>query len=241
MKITFTGCLGLLLAAIASGAHGATLAPFVLFSDDSQSMNLDVHFDGTGWALGPAGGGSLDTATSHVSYNGYIDPDPFISYSVGITNSTNVAQTYTFTFFTPLLPNVTGANLVSGSISGGVSDLFGDGVQFAPTATFVQISSVGGPITGMGVDVGGAFSAGLGTPGANYTYGAYSSGIVAGPVGGWSYMQTTLSFTLSPFDAVALTGFTQITPVPEPGPQAMLMAALLLAAGFHFQARIRKK
>jgi hypothetical protein len=228
MKKVLTGFVWL-FAALALSAHARDVSPWAGLWYQGSYFGFDLQtFDGTGYPVGGNAGTTLDLVDSSISYSGYLNPDPFISYSVGVTNFSNVSQSYAFTFFTPLFPMVTDPSVVTASISGGLSDLFGDGVTFTPTAAFAQMSSVGGPLTDLGVDVGGAASGSGGAAGANYTYGSFASGLQSGPAGSWSFMQTTLSFTLTPHDSVALTGFVQITPVPEPSELLLLISGLFM-------------
>jgi hypothetical protein len=166
--------------------------------------------------------------TIRLNYNG--DTDPFIAYGIAVVDL-GAPSTFGFIFATPIVP--TGPmTVVSGSLVGGLTDATGDGVSITPFGQpTVQESSVGFPLTNMGVGVGGAFASGPGAPGALYAYGPHASGTIAGPTGPWTFLQINTSFTLSGGgDAAALTGFASVEtapPVPEPASLSLLgMGAL---------------
>ncbi len=171
-----------------------------------------------------------------------MDPDPSISYAIGVTDF-GAPSSFTFLLSTPILP--TGSpNLVNSSIAGGLTDQGGNGVSLTPQGATVQESSVGVPLTSLGVGVGSAFAAGAGSAGANYVYGPDALGPVAGPgPGAWTILQTSVAFTLSgDGDLAALTGYTSIvegaiTPVPEAA-SGVLLGLGLLGAGL---AAIRRR
>lgn len=174
--------------------------------------------------------------------SGVLDPDPSIAWGIAVTDF-GAPTTFTFTFTTPIVPTGN-PSVVAGSVSGGLTDATGNGVSITPdvalgdpdgdTVSELQVNEVGvgGPpvFTNMGVDVGGAVAFGPGVPGANYIYGPFTSGPIAGPPGVWTSLQSRVSFTLSGGgDIASLTGFASI--VPEPGSMVIVAMGALALAG----------
>lgn len=176
----------------------------------------------------------LETPDFLITLSSIMDPDPSIAYGIAVTDF-GAPSTFMFLFSTPIVP--TGfPNQVNASLVGGLTDFTGNGVSITPTGAFVQTSSLGLPITSMAVDVGTAFAAGPGNPGALYPYGAFSAGPIPGPgPGPWTVLQTLTDFKLSGGgDIAVLTGFAQIVtaPVPEAGTGGSVLLLGTLAAGY---------
>jgi hypothetical protein len=92
----------------------------------------------------------------------------------------------------------------------------------------------------MGVDVGLPFATGPGPPGSLYAYGPFSAGPIPGPVGVWTFLSITTSFTLSGGgDVAALTGFVSIDAVAIPEPSTCVLAGLGLVVLIGYRARRR--
>jgi hypothetical protein len=203
----------------------------------SFAPELGIFGVGT-WNSGTESFSGFDLTTEagdQVHISGALDPDPAISYSIGVTDF-GAPSVFGFFFSSPIVVPA-GPTSVNASISGGLTDFSGNGVTITPTGALLQISSVGPPVTNMGVDVGPTVSGGPGLPGANYTYGAFGAGPIAGPAGPWTTLSITLGFSLSGGnDSAALTGFAQI--VPEPSSVFMLGAGVL---GLLYFARRRQK
>jgi hypothetical protein len=171
---------------------------------------------------------------------GVLDPDPLIAYGITVTDF-GAPDTFTFTFTTPIVPT---SGVVTGSVSGGLTDTAGNGVSITPTVALgdpdgdtvaeLQVNEVGvgGPpvFTNMGVDVGGAMSFGPGLPGANHVYGPFATGPIPGPAGAWTSLQSRVEFTLSGGgDIASLTGFASI--VPEPSSLALVAIGAMSILG----------
>ncbi len=107
--------------------------------------------DGT-YKLGGDSGWQKSTSDFTVSLTGTIDTDPAIDYGLTVTD-TGTPSSFSFTFSDPIAFPA-GPSVVFSSISGGLGDVGGDGAFITPTGTKVQESSVGSPLTNMGVDVG---------------------------------------------------------------------------------------
>ena len=230
--------LAVIIAALTAPV-AALAEPIATLTADGESYTIDVsRLDDKRWQFGtPAATGAktawhLDVAGKFaVTLTGVLDPDPSIAYALAVVDY-GAPTTFGFTFFTPIVPTGT-PNVVSSTLSGQLTDALGDGVSLTPTGATVQSSSVGGPLTNMGVDLGaGASHPGQVAPNSVYAYGPLASGAVAGPgPGPWTQLQVIAGFSLSGGgDMAALTGSASINPgslnVPEPGLATLLVAGL---------------
>jgi len=222
--------LGALLLVSASPAFAVD--PSILFwADNGLRQVIEVPLE-----LGPDGLWRLDNweySTRDFSVRVHdvrFDPSRSVAYGIAAT-AQNGPENFSFTFQGPISiePNV--PNTVTASIVGGLTDFTGDGVSFTPTAgPKVQRSYLYNPYTGMGVDVGDAYSHGPGTPGALYAYNPGLAGPIPGPVGAWTDMELNLDFQLSGNgDIAAMTGYARIDPIPEPATAALLGLGLAVA------------
>jgi hypothetical protein len=172
--------------------------------------------------------------------SGQADPDPSVFYGLGVTDF-GAPSSFIFSFTSPIV--ATGPPTVSrAQISGGINDVGGGGVSITPLMpdsdgdgiAEVQLASVGGPTTNMGVDVGLAQTH-VGPIGAHYEYQSapltpYAFGPISGPAGGpWTTLSVTSAFMLTGGgDSAALTGFAAVA-VPEPSTWLLMLGGGLLA------------
>lgn len=230
--------LAVVITALAAPV-AALAEPIATLTADGESYTIDVsRLDDKRWQFGtPAASGAkaawyLEVAGKFaVTLTGVLDPDPSIAYALAVVDY-GTPTSFAFTFFTPIVP--TGApNVVTATLSGQLTDKVGDGVSLTPIGGTVQSSSVGSPLTTMGVDLGAGVShPGQVAPDSVYAYGPLASGAVAGPgPGPWTQLQIVAGFSLSGGgDMAALTGSASINPgslhVPEPGLATLLVAGL---------------
>lgn len=162
-----------------------------------------------------------------------LDSDPAVNYGISVTNLTNNAQNYVYTF--PLLfsPTFTGPSLVKSSLTGRLTDLNNNGATLGQIGSNkIQSAIVGAPIQMLGVDVGDTVS--FTTPGGIQNFAFYNPGpapgtnSLPGPDGsGLTFMNVASTFSLTARDRVSMTGFAEIVPVPEPSTYAMMLAGLV--------------
>jgi hypothetical protein len=179
--------------------------------------------------------------------------DPFLAYGFVATNLTGGLLSFEHAVTAPVVPTVSGPNLVRASVVAGVTDATGNGVTLAPTPTHTQDSD-GNPelqlfllgssnnftsgYANAGVDVGTVLAQPASGVGTSYAYGPFAAGPVAGPTGSWNFMQLRTAFSLTGNNDIAVvTGFAEITPIPEPEAYALMLAGLGLVA---FAARRRR-
>jgi hypothetical protein len=111
---------------------------------------------------------------------------------------------------------------------------------FAQPALQVAVLAAGGPAVSMGVDLGSALSyGGPVAPGSVHALASLSTPVLPGPLGSWTSMSVTTSFSLTGGgDIASLTGYAEIIPVPEPS--IWLMAGLGLSGVLLGARRLRR-
>jgi hypothetical protein len=179
-----------------------------------------------------------------------LNPDPSIAYGFAVIDF-GTPSVFGFSFATPIVPTGPGTSVAS-TLAAGLTDFTDNGITLSPTGADLQTSGVsstgiGGPYTGMGVDLGPLFTnpgTGGGIPVA-YVYGPYAEGIIAGPAGGpFDAMKVEISFGLSGGgDVAALTGSATIIEglpgdtVPEGGVGLAGIGALAALIAAHRRNR----
>ena len=145
-------------------------------------------------------------------------------------------QTYTFTTGEVISPAISGAYDIHSEVSGSLvnpsgtgtllinpalSDGDGDGIAELQA---VRLSSDGGvTFVNAGVDAGQKVT--LASTTTSQGYGIYNADTSGS--GSFNYWAVETKFTLSPNkDVASLSGYVEITPVPEPAGSAMLLAGL---------------
>jgi hypothetical protein len=144
--------------------------------------------------------------------------DPFVNAVYGLTNNSNITQTFILTVLLPVSPPITPSSLMGGSTGGSINDANFDGVGTLTTA---------GPGTSfyLGlIDLGGAlpiypdfFSVSVPFQGGTANIPAVAVGLpgptqVGPPV--ISSIGIQHMFTLTPGDTVAITSLFVVTPEP---------------------------
>lgn len=187
------------------------------------------------------------TVTLHAAGN----LDPFMSYAYSVRNNTAATQNYVFIQGESVSPAVAGAYSLYADIAGSLTNAVASGTNpfgtpnamFAPTSAdqdgdgiaeiqVLQLSTDGGAnFFNAGVDVGQGmeiFTTGTGSY-------PFQSALLDGSTGlPIDYWQLITGFSLTPGrDAVAVSGFVEITPasatIPEPTTYAALLGAGTLA------------
>lgn len=154
-----------------------------------------------------------------------MNSDPFITYGLAVTDF-GAPSSFGFLFGTPIVPTGPGT-VVSSSLAGSLTDGGTDNVTITPTSGTLQNSSVGMPLTSMGVGIGAGET---GIAGGSDVYGPYSAGPVSGPTGPWTFLTVDVSFGLSGGgDIATLSGRASVDTaerVPETLPAWAAMGAL---------------
>lgn len=157
--------------------------------------------------------------------------DPFMTYSLAVKNNTAVTQTYTFVFGESIVPTITGAYTVQADVGVSLSTTTPTAtvapVGLAPKFQLLQLSADNGATSfNAGVDVGTTLS--RATNGTS-TMSEASSLINGTTLLALNYWEFRTTFTLTPGgDAVGISGFAEITPIPEPATFSLCAGALVL-------------
>jgi hypothetical protein len=173
------------------------------------------------------------------SVNGNVDP--IITYGFSAKNNTNFTQTYTFSLGEAIVPTISGAYNVYADISGSLTNAVANtNVSITPVNSKVQTlrlsSDNGTTFVSAGVDVGDAAT--NGTNRGSYTYGTFSNSVNGS--GSYNFWEIETKFRLSAGNDVAtMSGFAEITPVPEPESYAMLLAGLGIIGAIAFRRTTR--
>jgi len=170
--------------------------------------------------------------------------DPFMTYAFAARNNTGVTQNYSMIYGESLVPPVTGAFILYADVAGSltnavagpsnpfgtptpkitptVSDINGDGDGLAEISVLKLSTDGGVNFINAGVDVGEMLESSATTT----TYGVYSATLNSSSGLPIDYWQIETKFSLTPGrDAVALSGFVELTPIPEPSTYALLLGA----------------
>ena len=212
------------------GASAATAGLTVMWGADGTGNNWMAGMNGTEFVDGSLQLGSETNPQAlndcDLSLTMLYDPDPFVQGGFSVKNTATFDQTFTFTFTSPVDPDLTGSTLYGGSMSGSFSS--------DPTPTTITTTS------------GTALFEGF-IDGVEYLsyYEDLSSWNAAGPFGSGNILpqnqaitlpgpspvttdlEIVFTFTLSPGDVATMNGRLEV--VPEPATLALLgLGGLLL-------------
>ena len=217
-----------------AGIGGAAIGLFVDGDYYGLTSYLEMTPNGSGdYRFGGADGTPLVFGAGGLEFEieGFLNPDPVVHYSLGISNDTAAPKSFDFIFTVPLAPPVTGPYTVQSLVSAGAVDR-NDGVITVTHSVFPLLqrsfvdtdSDLLNGATALPVDVGPDYSGGL-FPG----YGAHSTPIVAGVPGTWNFLHVEISGTLSAGDLFSPSGSTEIFfTVPLPVTLPLVITGLIV-------------
>lgn len=223
-------CLGAL-----APAHAAPPQATARVTAGTLSTSIPLQWTGQRWvADGPL---VVSGPGASLVINGlWLDPDPGAGFDIVAQNLSDTQQVFSLALSTelaPVLPQVDASSSlwVHTAVDGAAHGLGGAaGVSLSPSASHLLLS--GGLDTALGtlpvnLGLGGALS--LPDGGSSPLMGA---GQVFTPALPMQWLSLQLSFALSAHDSVALTGDTQLAPVPEPAQAALWLLGLAGLAGW---------
>jgi hypothetical protein len=252
-------CLAIATAgimALANVGHAATIVnPIVSISiGDEFGANMVSHnFGALNWIPSPTTLPDilLDTTTTGLAWqngggtfkinNAMYDKDPALNFNVTATNTSLVTKSYTFSFETPLVPNLTGlvnshaemTMALTAPVGGGASvqPLSGAGTMLKSFDLMTDGSSIS-----KNVDIGSLFSI---TGGTSTSSVISANGSLDCAVVGCENMISVLTFTLTKGASVTFNGIvSQVTSVPVPGAVWLFGSALLGMVGIRRKQKI---
>jgi hypothetical protein len=178
-----------------------------------------------------------ETSASSFSFVVAANVDPFMTYGLSVRNSTNSTNNYTFTFTESLVPPVNGLYDVYADISGSlVNGVAGSALNLGTTVggtiqkVFLKDSAYVGADSA-GVDVGlASLNAAALAGSTTYSGNGLQSATASGTSGVYTYdsWEFRTDFSLSGGkDVATLSGYAEISPIPEPQTYALFAAGLL--------------
>jgi|SRR3972149_11083299 len=190
---------------------------------DSNSGNWVSHY--TPDDVKPNGDSSynledtLKNGSFEAAWSLTFKPDPYVIAAVSVTNTASVTQTFTYIVTTPVSPPITPTSLHGGDMSGSFTTDPGGGTL----STASPVPLYYGLIDGSGVlqlypDPSSWTRVSGGTTPIPYAGAGLPPSLPSGPV--LTDIGIQFKFTLTPGDAVALTGYFEV--IPEPGTICLL-------------------
>lgn len=154
---------------------------------------------------------NAETSDYELSVSASLNPDPFVTFVVGLLNLTNAPLSATFTFSTAVVPAL--YNFATSSLGVTLTDIDNNGASISYMLDS-QLNGIAPAGIDMGVDLSGTCTDGSGPP--NTVVCPNSKVSSFGPALGTS-LSAVLTVTLSARDSFSSTGIVEIFPVPEPG------------------------
>jgi hypothetical protein len=228
--------LSVALLAVAGAPAFAATAPsaFVQLLVNGQQVDssLAVREDPANPKLRVFEGGSSLADAYQLSFSGVFDPDPFIAWSLQVSNFTNSPLAITVTFGIAVAGGP--YDQVRNFFSGELEDLRGDGVSATGLQNRALLDAVAVPGSFIGADcVYGASSPNAigACPPAPATQ--YGEAVTAVPSALYAILATQTAFTVSAYDIARFEGTTtlDVAEVPEPATLVLLLAGLALLVG----------
>jgi hypothetical protein len=152
--------------------------------------------------------------------------DPWVQGGFSVTNTATYAQTFTFTFTSPVSPTLTGATLYGGSMSG----------SFSSDPTPTTITTTSGTALFEGFIDGAEYLSFYEDPSSWSAASPFGNGNIlpqnqditlSGPSPVTTDLEIVFTFTLSPGDVATMNGRLEV--VPEPATMVLLgLGGLLL-------------
>jgi hypothetical protein len=196
-------------------------------SDGQFTENADGTFS---WA-----GEYVDATIGEITWDLLLDPDPFVSGAVAVTNNTNTTGTFTFEVSLPVTVDIAAGAPMFGSSSISINDAnnSGDATVSAPTGAAIYEGLVEGSVVATLFDdpfmLSPAFPPSTASDDASFT-GVTSTAISAGDT-----IALRHTFVLSAGDSA--TGNSNFTIIPEPSTMVLVTLGGLAVLACRFRSR----
>jgi hypothetical protein len=220
------------LCAVATSAPASTIYDLQLarVGGTTWHQSLDADTSTTGPAYNYDF--NVDSAPNwKFTLNGLADTDPSVSSALGITNTFATPQTFVLTALVNVAPNVAVGNLMSGSVTVGVTDANNDGSASLTTigaGSSLYAAQIGNGVVQTTVQTldNDPISLTVATTSGSNSLPAANFSNVPAPIGG-SAISSQYAFTLSAGESAAFSGVFNV--VPEPA--SLGLFGLAAAAG----------
>ena len=167
-----------------------------------------------------SGSNSIEVGADLIQVVLCVKPDPFITSSFTITNSSSATQTFSFLSTLPVSPAIPSPTVMNGHISGTVTDANSSGSALVSTNGSAPLYQgwIDGGVVGTTALYSDPSSWGTGTI-PYVSFASLPGGAVASAIG------IQINFTLSAGDSVTLDSFFEVLPVPEPASAGLVAIA----------------
>ncbi len=232
--------VGAIVASMTASASADVVAPSFQFSfatvgnsgvaHSASQYGSTTHMSGQQWFFN---GSCADSSMGTLSWSYLVDPDPFITGTVSLTNTTALTQTYIVDFALDIDPVLLAGSYISGQATGSVTDANGSGLATIASNGATPIYSA----LGDGQFIQGLMSNFSHSANSPYGSSSFSGGSFGNPNGSLmgpainSTIGIRFAFSLTSGDSISFSSVFVANPVPAPGALALLLGAGLTGIG----------
>ncbi|MSR29275.1 MAG: hypothetical protein EXS03_06855 [Phycisphaerales bacterium] len=220
-------CIGPASAAVADvSAPGFSFTLSTLGNTGSTNYASDfgtaTQVPAYGWLFA---GAMNNPGVGNLTWAYLVDPDPFITGNLSLTNTTGQTQDYIIDFMLNIDPVLGAGSHIAGQASGSLTDANGSGAA-------LLTSILGGPVytaLGDGNTIQGLMSGASQSVSSSFGTASFSGGSFGYPIGSLvgPAIQSTIgirfAFSLSAGDSVSFSSIFVANPIPGPGALALVL------------------
>ena len=198
-------------------------------TQDAANFGSVIHTNPTEWLYH---GSMSQSDMGSLSWAYLVDPDPYITGTVSLTNTTATSQSYVLDFTLNITPALIDGSYIAGQANGTITDANGNGSATVASSGSTPIYSAlgdGAFIQGLMSNASQSVSNPFGT--ASFSGGSFGYPIntLMGPAIN-STIGIRFAFSLTAGDSVSFSSIFIANPVPAPGALTLMVGAGL--AGF---------